>query len=236
MSDSSNPQSLSPPEATRRRVGLALLLLFAGACGSSDAGGVDASGAPTPAPPPPSPGTPAPQPSPPPPSPPPPAGRAAFPLRREGAKRHLVDANGGAFLLQGDSPWSLFVAATREQVDQYLDDRASRGFNTLLANLIENKFASNPPRNAYGDAPFLNGDFAQPNEAYFAHADWVLQRAAAKGFLVLLVPAYAGFGGGSEGVPPDCQQRRGQDAHLRPLPGPALFELHQHPVDPRRRL
>src|SRR5688500_1790014 len=120
MSDSSNPQSLSPPEATRRRVGLALLLLFAGACGSSDAGGADASGAPTPAPPQPSPGTPAPQPLPP--SAPPPAGRAAFPPRREGAKRHLVDANGGAFLLQGDTPWSLFVAATREQVDQYLDD------------------------------------------------------------------------------------------------------------------
>lgn len=195
MSDSSTPQSLSPLEATRRRVGLGLLLLFAGAYGSNAGGDVDASGAPTPAPLSPSPGTPAPQASP----PASPAGRTEFPLRREGAKRHLVDANGGAFLLQGDSPWSLLVEATREQVDQYLDDRVSRGFNTLLTNLIEHEFASNPPRNAYGDAPFVNGDFAQPNEAYFAHADWVLRRAASKGFLVLLVPAYAGAGGGSQG-------------------------------------
>ena len=169
MSDSSNAQSLSPPEATRRRVGLALLLLFAGACGSSDDSSADETGARTTAPPQRSRGTTAPQRSSKKPSPstPPPAGRAAFPLRREGAKRHLVDANGGAFLLQGDSPWSLFVAATREQVDQYLEDRASGGFNTLLANLIENKFASNARRNDYGEAQFLsNGDFAQPNEAY----------------------------------------------------------------------
>ena len=46
-----------------------------------------------------------------------------------------------------------------QQADQYLDDRASRGFNTLLVNLIENRFASNPPRNAYGDAPFLSKRF-----------------------------------------------------------------------------
>lgn len=125
---------------------------------------------------------------------------AVFPLQVAASKRYLVDAAGTPFLMQGDSPWSLMVQLTREQIDQYLDDRRARGFNTLLLNLIEHYFANNAPRNAYGDAPFLTpGDFSTPNERYFAHADWVLQRAKAKGFLVLLVPAYLGYNGGNQG-------------------------------------
>ena len=134
------------------------------------------------------------------PAPPPPVTIAAFPLRVESGKRYLVDATGTPFLMQGDSPWSLMVQLTREQVDQYLDDRRGRGFNTLLVNLIEHQFSNNPPRNAYGQAPFLTpGDYGTPNEQYFAHVDWVIQRAADKGFLLLLVPSYLGYGGGDQG-------------------------------------
>jgi hypothetical protein len=125
---------------------------------------------------------------------------AVFPLRVEAGKRYLVDAAGTPFLMQGDSPWSLMVQLTREQVDQYLDDRRARGFNTLLVNLIEHKFSNNPPKNVYGNGPFLTpGDYSTPNELYFAHADWVIQRAASKGFLLLLVPSYLGYGGGDQG-------------------------------------
>jgi hypothetical protein len=56
------------------------------------------------------------------------------------------------------------------------------------------KYADNPPKNKYGDAPFTTaGDFSTPNEAYFAHADWVFQKAKEKGILVVLNPAVAGF-------------------------------------------
>jgi hypothetical protein len=92
------------------------------------------------------------------------------------------------------------VQLTRDEVDAYLEDRAARGFNTLLVNLIEHKFARTPPANAYGQVPFSRpGDFSTPNEAYFAHVDWVVQRAASKGFLLLLVPALAGYDGGEQG-------------------------------------
>ena len=125
---------------------------------------------------------------------------ATFPLHVEAGKRYLVDAAGTPFLMLGDSPWSLIVQLTREEVDQYLDDRRARGFNTLLVNLIEHHFSNNPPKNAYGNGPFLTpGDFSTPNELYFAHADWVIQRAADKGFLLLLVPSYLGYNGGNEG-------------------------------------
>jgi hypothetical protein len=128
----------------------------------------------------------------------PPAG--PFPLRVESGKRHLVDVTGQPFALIGDAAWSLIAGLTREEVDLYLEDRRVKGFNAVLVNLIEHWFVASPPRNAYGQGPFLTpGDFATPNEAYFAHAEYVISKAAEKGMLVLLAPAYMGYAGGQEG-------------------------------------
>ena len=124
----------------------------------------------------------------------------AFPLRKQAGQRCLTDRTGQPFLLQGDASWSLLVQLTRDDVELYLADRQRRGFNSLLVNLIEHKFSANVPRNAYGEAPFLvPGNFTSPNEKYFAHVDWVLQRAAERGFVVLLAPSYQGYAGGGEG-------------------------------------
>lgn len=129
-----------------------------------------------------------------------PQGSAAFPLKISANERHFVDDEGAPFLMHGDTAWSLIAALDKDETLRYLDDRQKRGFNTVLVSLIEHKFAPNPPANAYGDSPFLQpGDFTTPNERYFAHADWVLSRAAERGFLALLVPAYCGAGGGDEG-------------------------------------
>jgi Protein of unknown function (DUF4038)/Putative collagen-binding domain of a collagenase len=123
-----------------------------------------------------------------------------FPLTLAPGKRYLEDARGQPFLIHGDAAWSLIADLSQEDVDRYLEDRHARGFNTLLVSLIEHRYSRNAPANAYGQAPFLTaGDFGTPNEQYFAHADWVLQRAQEKGFLVLLAPAYTGAAGGNEG-------------------------------------
>jgi hypothetical protein len=124
----------------------------------------------------------------------------AFPLRVEPNSRQLWGADGHPFLLVGDAAWSLIAELDRGGVDQYLADRRSRGFNTVLVSLIEHRFSSNAPNDAAGDPPFTTpGDFSTPNEAYFQHADWVLQRLADEGFAVLLVPDYAGWEGGDDG-------------------------------------
>lgn len=125
---------------------------------------------------------------------------ARFPLSASSNGRYLVDSTGKPFLLHGDTAWSLIVDLSREDAERYLQDRAARGFNTLLVNLIDHQFARHAPRNYYGAAPFMRpGDFSAPNEPYFAHADYVLQRAHDLGFVVLLVPAYLGYEGGSQG-------------------------------------
>ena len=128
----------------------------------------------------------------------------AFPLTVQPGKRYLVDAGGKPFLVNGDTAWSLIAQLTRHEVERYLEDRRTRGFNTVLVSLIENHYSANPPANAYGQRPFHDqqffsllpfwriADYTTPNETYFAYADWVLRRAAEKGLLVLLAPSYIG--------------------------------------------
>ena len=126
--------------------------------------------------------------------------KVTYPLHVEPGKRYLVDAAGEPFFLNGDAAWNLMVQLTRDEVDTYLEDRRRKGVNAVLVNLIEHRFGTDAPRNAYGEAPFTRaGDLGTPNERYFAHADHAIGQAAAKGILVLLTPVYAGYGGGDEG-------------------------------------
>lgn len=128
------------------------------------------------------------------------APRPNFPIITRRGRRHLIDADGRPFLIHGDAAWSMIAELNRQEVNTYLAARRAAGFNTVLVSLIEHKFANGAPNNAYGEPPFLTpGDYSTPNELYFAHADWVIHRAARAGFLVILTPSYLGFGGGDEG-------------------------------------
>jgi hypothetical protein len=128
------------------------------------------------------------------------AGPATFPLVVDVERRLIRDAEDRPFLLHGDTAWALIADLTRDDVDRYLADRKSRGFNTILVSLLEHQFATNAPSNIYGEPPFLvPGDYTTPNEAYFEHAAWVLRRAEEEGFLVLLTPSYVGFRDTAEG-------------------------------------
>lgn len=74
--------------------------------------------------------------------------------------RYLVDQNQDPYLLQGDAAWSLIVAADDAEVEQYLRNRRDKGFNTVMVNLIEHRYAKEPPLNEAGEAPFATpGDF-----------------------------------------------------------------------------
>jgi hypothetical protein len=112
--------------------------------------------------------------------------------------RHLVDQTGAPFLAQGDAAWSLISGLTSEEAEKYLEDRRSKGFNSVIVNLIEHQFRG--PVDRYGQNPFtVPGDFSTPNEKYFAHADWVIRKAAEKGIQVFLAPVYLGYIGTNEG-------------------------------------
>lgn len=137
-----------------------------------------------------------------------PAAVDRYPLRVSPDRRRLLGADGRPVLIQGDAAWSLIANTTVDEARRYLDERRALGFNTILVSLIEHLFSADPPRNLAGDEPFLRpGDLTAPNEAYFAHAERVLDLAAERGFVVILAPAYLGypdphypgFGGRAEG-------------------------------------
>jgi hypothetical protein len=125
---------------------------------------------------------------------------AAFPLKASADHRYLVDQNNQPFLLIGDSPWSIIVQPSPAEVDHYLENRAAKGFNAMLVNLLEHKFSTQAPNMSNGTPPFTaSGDFATPNDAYFCYAEEVIDKAAKKGFVLLLCPAYLGYEGKDEG-------------------------------------
>jgi hypothetical protein len=124
----------------------------------------------------------------------------AYPLKASANGRYFVDQNGTPFRMQGEAAWSLISNMTYADANAYLDNRAAKGFNTVLVNLIEHQFAVNAPANRALQQPFTTpGNFATPNPAYFAFADSIIDLAASKGIVVLLDYMFLGFGGGDEG-------------------------------------
>jgi hypothetical protein len=122
----------------------------------------------------------------------------AYPLKISASKRYLVDQQNIPFLLQGDAPWSLITGLTETEAELYLENRRLKGFNTLMVNLIEHKFKG--PLNRDSEGPFTTpADFSTPNKRYFAHADWVIKKAAGKGIQILLAPCYLGYKDTDEG-------------------------------------
>ncbi|MGH8628877.1 MAG: DUF4038 domain-containing protein, partial [Gammaproteobacteria bacterium] len=119
------------------------------------------------------------------------SGTSSYPIKLSSSGSYLLDQDNRPFFINGDTAWSLIVQLSPTDADTYLSDRAQKGYNLILVNLIEHKFATNAPANLAGQPPFTTpGNFNTPNEAYFDHVDWVIKKAAEKGLVVLLAPLY----------------------------------------------
>jgi hypothetical protein len=123
----------------------------------------------------------------------------AYPVQISANGRYLVDQDNQPVFWSGDAGWSLIVQATTADVDFYLANRQQKGVTVVLVNLIDHMFGGRAPRAINGDSPFSGVPFSTPNEAYFAHADYVISAAAERGIAVLLDPLYLGYNCGSEG-------------------------------------
>ena len=101
-------------------------------------------------------------------------------------RRSVQRGRGMVHVLSGGTP----------EVDEYLDNRKLKGFNTVVLMLMTHL----DPINRAGQGPFtVADDFSTPNEAYFSFIDATLDKAAAKGMVVLLAYTYLGYQGGDEG-------------------------------------
>lgn len=121
--------------------------------------------------------------------------------------RFLVTDSGKPFFYLGDTAWELFHKLNREDTDRYLRNRAEKGFTVIQAVVLAELDGLHTP-NAYGQTPLKNDDPAQPNEEYFKHIDWVVDRAGELGLYIGMLPTWGdkwnrGRGAGPEIFTPE---------------------------------
>lgn len=103
--------------------------------------------------------------------------------------RYFTHADGAPFFYLADKAIELFHALNAEQADRYLENRRAKGFTVVMAALLSEIQGVRTP-NANGDKPLLDEDPARPNEQYFRHVDYIVDRAAEKGIAVAMMPAW----------------------------------------------
>jgi hypothetical protein len=104
-------------------------------------------------------------------------------------RRFLVKEDGAPFFYLGDTAWELFHRLNREDAERYLENRARKGFTVIQAVALAEVDGLSAP-NAYGQMPLKGNDPAQPNEAYFEHVDWIVNKANALGMYIGLLPTW----------------------------------------------
>jgi Protein of unknown function (DUF4038) len=110
-------------------------------------------------------------------------------LRVSDDAHFLMRNDGKPFFWLGDTGWELFHRLNREEADYYLQHRANQGFTVIQAVALAEFDGLNIP-NAYGATPLLNNDPTKPNEAYFQHVDYVIDKAALLGLHIGLLPTW----------------------------------------------
>jgi hypothetical protein len=120
------------------------------------------------------------------------------PLRVSENGRYLRHENGQPFFWQGDTAWLLINRLDREQAAQYFENRRDKGFNVVQCIFVQ--YIKH--QNAYGDAPYIDGDLTKPATTpgkdpadaaqydYWDHADYMADLAAKNGIYLALAPAW----------------------------------------------
>lgn len=119
-------------------------------------------------------------------------------LRVSDNRRYVVKANGEPFFWLGDTAWELFHRLNREEAELYLTTRAKQGFTVIQAVALA-EFEGVTTDNAYGRRPLLLNADGLPDPAapdtkgdysYWAHVDYIVERASAHGLVVALLPTW----------------------------------------------
>ncbi|MCC6446137.1 MAG: glycoside hydrolase family 140 protein [Armatimonadetes bacterium] len=109
-----------------------------------------------------------------------------------GNRRFLVHDDGRPFFYLGDTAWELFHRLTREEADLYLEDRARKGFSVIQAVALAELDGLNDP-NPYGHTPLIENDPARPDENYFRHVDYIVEKAASLGLYIGMLPTWGRY-------------------------------------------
>jgi hypothetical protein len=120
-----------------------------------------------------------------------------FPIQASKDGHYFIDNAQKPVFLCGDTPWQLIVDLKKSEAEEYFEARKKQGYNAILVDILsEEKEIKQVDCQCN---PFGKENFVDMNEAYFDHAEWVVQTAQQKGFVVLLTVAYWGCCSDEEG-------------------------------------
>jgi hypothetical protein len=103
--------------------------------------------------------------------------------------RYLEDKNGKPFLYLACTAWELFHKLNREEATEYLENRKEKGFTVIQAVVLAELDGLGKP-NAYGDSALINFDPIKPNEKYFEHVDFIVNKAEELGLFIGMLPTW----------------------------------------------
>jgi hypothetical protein len=118
-----------------------------------------------------------------------PVGLFSQSLKLSSNQRFLVHPDNRPFFWLGDTAWELFHRLNREEADKYLENRARLGYTVIQAVILAELDGLNDP-NPYGHLPLIGLDPAKPNEEYFKHCDYIINKAASLGLFIGLLPTW----------------------------------------------
>ncbi len=103
--------------------------------------------------------------------------------------RYLKTSVGRPFLYLGCTAWELFHRLDREEAAAYLANRKEKGFTVIQAVVLAENDGLRTP-NAYGELPLIDFDPTKPNEKYFQHVDFIVNKAQELGLYVGMLPTW----------------------------------------------
>jgi len=103
--------------------------------------------------------------------------------------RYLQHKEGNPFLYLGCTAWELFHRLNREEATDYLNNRAEKGFSVIQAVVLAENNGLRTP-NAYGEVPLIDLDPEKPNEKYFEHVDFIVNKAEELGLYIGMLPTW----------------------------------------------
>ncbi len=103
--------------------------------------------------------------------------------------RFIRRADGKPFFYLGDTAWELFHRLDREEADLYLINRAEKGFTVIQAVVLAELDGLMDP-NPYGNLPLIDLDPLKPNEDYFKHVDYIVNKAESLGLIIGMLPTW----------------------------------------------
>jgi len=117
----------------------------------------------------------------------------------------LQHADGTPFFYLGDTAWELFHRLNREDADQYLTDRAKKGYTVIQAVALAELDGHTVP-NAYGHLPLEDYDPARPAikdglaNDYWDHVDYIVNKANDLGMYIGFLPTWGRYWHEGSGV------------------------------------